>query len=275
VKKTASALILTGYGLNCDYETDYALKKVGAVTRKAHINELVKGNLSLHEFQILVFIGGFAWADDHGAGVVLATRLRNNIGIDLDKFIDDGKLMISICNGFQTMVNLGILPGFDGNYSNRLSALIDNDCGNFTDQWITLQVNDKSPCIFTRGIDTIDLPVRHAEGKFFAEEPVLTRLEQQNQVVMKYSKPDGNPAHGQTPYNPNGSLMDIAGICDPTGRIFGLMPHPEAFNHLTNHPQWVRKKDLMHRQNNHQIEMEGDGLRIFENAVRFIENESL
>jgi phosphoribosylformylglycinamidine synthase I len=271
--KTVSALVLTGYGLNCDYETDYALKKTGAQSRRVHINQLIHGSVSLSEFQILVFIGGFSWADDHGAGVVLATRIKNNIGNDLRRFFEDGKLIIGICNGFQTIVNLGILPGLNGNYDNRQVALITNHCGNFRNQWVTLGISPDSPCVFTRNMTAIDLPVRHAEGKFFADNQTLQDLEQNHLIVARYANEDGKPANGAFPLNPNGSLKDIAGICDPTGRIFGLMPHPEAYNNCTNHPGWFRDRELLQRQRKLPAGTGGDGLRMFDNAVRYIREE--
>jgi phosphoribosylformylglycinamidine synthase subunit PurQ / glutaminase len=271
---TAKALILTGYGLNCDYETEYALKKAGAEPRRVHINELIEGERSGHgilsQFHILVFGGGFSWADDHGAGVILASKLKFNIGDRIYKFIEDGKLVIGICNGFQSLVNLGLLPGFDQDYKARRVALTANSSGNFIDCWINLKINDKSPCVFTKGIFTLELPVRHGEGNFYATGPDIDRLFINNQVVMQYADEDGKAAEGKWPLNPNGSLRDIAGICDPTGRIFGLMPHPEAFNDVTNHPDWTRKKAMLFREGKGFESYEGDGVKIFRNGVDYI-----
>ncbi|MBN1627137.1 MAG: phosphoribosylformylglycinamidine synthase subunit PurQ [Deltaproteobacteria bacterium] len=274
----ARALVLTGYGLNCDYETDFALKTAGAESRRMHINELIDAEQSspgslLSEFHILVFGGGFSWADDHGAGVVLASKLKFNIGDQIYKFIGDGKLVIGICNGFQSLVNLGLLPGFDNNYGARRVALTANSSGNFIDSWVTLKINIKSPCVFTRDISGIDLPVRHGEGNFFACDADIERLFKNNQVVMQYAGGDGEPADGRWPLNPNGSLRDIAGICDPTGRIFGLMPHPEAFHDITNHPDWTRRKESLAREGKGFETNEGDGIKIFRNAVDFIKQE--
>ncbi len=240
------SLVLTGYGLNCDYETDFCLNLAGARSERIHINELIKGHeirkvTRLENYHILAFDGGFSWGDDHGAGVVLAARLRYNIGDQLEQFIKDGKLIIGICNGFQALVNLGFLPAFDGNYNSRKVALTFNDIGNFRDMWVKLKNNVNSKCVFTTGISTLDLPVRHGEGKFYTTKDVLKRLNQNNQIVSQYSKTATDLANGEYPFNPNGSLMDIAGICDETGRIFGLMPHPEAFNHFTNHPDWPNR----------------------------------
>lgn len=269
------ALVLTGYGLNCDYETDYALKLAGAKSHRVHINELIAAqgsnpDLDLSAFHILVFGGGFAWADDHGAGVVLASKLKFNIGGQIEQFIQDGKLVIGICNGFQSLVNLGLVPGFDGNYQERRAALTYNDSGNFIDTWVSLKINPESSCIFTKGISHIELPVRHGEGKFYASAKDIDRLFENHQVVAQYAAEDGNPAEGRWPENPNGSIKDIAGICDPTGRIFGLMPHPEAFNHFTNHPNWTRHKEALAREGKSIENQEGDGIHIFRNAVEYI-----
>jgi len=268
------AIILTGYGLNCDYETDFALRKVGAETDLVHINELIgaKGSdseISLSDYHILVFGGGFAWADDHGAGVLLATKMKYNLGDEIEKFIDDGKLVLGICNGFQSLVNFGLLPAFNENYQERRVALTCNDSGNFIDTWVNLKINGEAPCVFTKGISSLELPVRHGEGKFYASEDDIQRLIENNQITAFYADEKGNPAHGHWPRNPNGSLYDIAGICDPTGRIFGLMPHPEAFHHFTNHPDWTRKKDEAIRKGEKIESEDGDGLLIFKNAVEY------
>lgn len=267
--KNINALILTGYGLNCDHETAYAFELAGAVSRRVHINRLIDGSIRLEDFQILVFVGGFSWGDDHGAGVIQAVRFKTNLGDSLLKFIENGNLVLGICNGFQTLVNLGLLPGFDLDYQTRSVALTVNDCGNFRDDWVRLKINPASPCVFTRGIETMELPIRHGEGKFYAEPSILDRLVFHNQVVVHYALPNGEPACQTYPYNPNGSLSDIAGICDPTGRVFGLMPHPEAFNHWTNHPEWTRMKEKMKRQNTEPALTDETGIRLFRNAVMF------
>ena len=264
------ALVLTGYGLNCDHETAYALKLSGADARRVHINALIDGTVSLTDFQIMVFGGGFSWGDDHGAGVVQAVRMKTNLGEKILEFIDARNLVLGICNGFQTLVNLGLLPGFDRNYTQRSVALTFNDCGNFRDQWVTLKIASISPCIFTAGLDTLELPVRHGEGKFYADESAIRRLIDENQVVARYALPDGRSADMGFPFNPNGSVYDIAGICDPSGRIFGLMPHPEAFNHWTNHPDWTRIKETLKRGDDMGENNATVGLRIFQNAVEYI-----
>lgn len=276
--RSVRALVLTGYGLNCDYETDHALKLAGAESNRIHVNELIQnGNREseslLENYHILVVGGGFSWADDHGAGVILSSKMKFNLGEQIEQFIHHGKLIIGICNGFQALVNFGLFPGYNGNYQERTFAITHNDSGNFIDTWVRLKVNARSPSIFTKGIDYIDLPVRHGEGKFYAPEKEIRLLIENNQVVMQYANEHGDVADGRWPMNPNGSLMDIAGICDPTGRVFGLMPHPEAFNHVTNHPDWTRNRETFHRQGKRFENHEGDGVKIFRNAVEYIRGQ--
>ena len=253
--KKVKAIVLTGYGLNCDYETEYAFRLAGAESFRIHINELINNKNILLNSHIIAFIGGFSWADDHGAGVILASKVRNHLFKELHRFIDDGKLIIGICNGFQALVNLGLLPGIDDNLWERRVALTYNNSGNFIDKWVRLKINQSSPSVFTRGISYIELPIRHGEGKFFASDEIINEIMRNNQVVLQYME------------NPNGSIGDIAGICDSTGRILGLMPHPEAFNHVTNHPDWTRKGDVLIDK--------GEGIRILENAVTYIEENIL
>ncbi len=268
------ALVLTGYGLNCDYETAYALQLAGAKTSRVHINSLTGGEVQLKDFQILVFGGGFSWGDDHGAGVIQALRMKTRIGDRIFEFIEHGNLVLGICNGFQTLVNMGLLPAFNitGNtelYKNRSVALTYNDCGKFRDDWVHLKVNSASPSIFTKGFDKLEFPVRHGEGKFYAHESVIKKLIDNNQVVLRYALPNGEPAKGRFPFNPNGSINDIAGISDPSGRIFGLMPHPEAFNHWTNHPDWTRTKEKLKRQGKKPDTGPTTGIQLFQNAVNY------
>ena len=266
-------MVLTGYGLNCDNETDFSLQLAGADSRRMHINQLISDTKSdaskaLKDYQILVFGGGFSWADDHGAGVLMASKMKRHLGEQLKAFVDAGNLILGICNGFQALVNLGLLPGFDGRYEDRLVALTHNDSGNFIDTWVNLKVNP-SPNVFTKGLAGAEFPVRHGEGKFYATDDTIERLFQNNQVVLQYADNDGNPANGSWPKNPNGSLFDVAGICDPTGRVFGLMPHPEAFNHFTNHPDWTRRKLALDRRGESIEAEEGGGIAVFRNAVNY------
>jgi phosphoribosylformylglycinamidine synthase len=277
--KKVRALVLTGYGLNCDYETHFSLTIAGAESKRVHINELI-GRQSkslgdpLEPYHIMVFGGGFSWGDDHGAGVLMAAKIRHHLGDQIRRFIDDGKLILGICNGFQALVNLGLVPALDLRYGERQAALTYNDSGNFIDTWVHLRINEASPCVFTKGLSRIELPVRHGEGKFYTRPEQLRRLFETNQVVLTYTRRDGTPAGGSWPSNPNGSLGDVAGICDPTGRIFGLMPHPEAYNHFTNHPDWTTRKLILGREGKIYPE-EGEGISIFRNAVAYASNSLL
>ncbi|MCP3901867.1 MAG: phosphoribosylformylglycinamidine synthase subunit PurQ [Desulfobacteraceae bacterium] len=268
------ALVLTGFGLNCDVETAFALELAGAEPHRVHINSLINGKIDLDDFQILALGGGFSWGDDHGAGVIQALKFSNHIGDKLLSFIEKDRLIIGICNGFQTLVNLGLLPGFDNDYTDRSVSITWNDCGNFRDQWVHLSFNEKSPCVFTKDIDMADYPVRHGEGKFIADQAIIDKLVLNNQVVLQYSSKEGDLANNRFPLNPNGSMADIAGICDPTGRIFGLMPHPEAYNHFTNHPDWTREKSIRKRAAKKESkdfdQHLTQGIKIFKNAVDYL-----
>ncbi len=263
-------LVLTGYGLNCDHETAYAFELAGSRASRVHINALIDGSVSLDGFQIMVFGGGFSWGDDHGAGVIQAVRMKTHLGEQIISFIEKGNLVIGICNGFQTLVNLGLLPGLDNDYRRRSVALTVNDCGNFRNDWVTLRANPASNCVFTRNMDILELPVRHGEGKFFSDDATLKRLAENNQIALCYAAADGGPADGRFPENPNGSLLDIAGICDPTGRVFGLMPHPEAYNHFTNHPQWTRQKEVLKRTGKPLADKLTPGVQLLKNGVDYL-----
>lgn len=266
------ALVLTGFGLNCDIETAHAFETAGANAHRVHINSLISGKVALDDFHILAFGGGFSWGDDHGAGVIQALKLKNHIGEKILSFVNQGKLVIGICNGFQTLVNLGLLPGIDKDYQTRSVALTWNDCGNFRDQWVNLSINPDSPCVFTKGLISekfIELPIRHAQGKFVAEKSVVERLIANNQVVLRYADE-----------NPNGSVYEIAGICDSSGHIFGLMPHPEAYNHYTNHPDWTRKAEQIKRNANKAGKEDKlsnidvtQGMKIFINGVNYMASQ--
>ncbi|PJB76204.1 MAG: phosphoribosylformylglycinamidine synthase [Armatimonadetes bacterium CG_4_9_14_3_um_filter_66_14] len=258
------ALVITGYGLNCEAETSYGLRLAGARPEQVHLSELLTGNRSLDEFHLLAFIGGFSFGDHLAAGTAFANRVRRRLGDSLQRFVKDGKLVIAICNGFQTVVKLGLLPGLGGDYQTRLVTLTNNDCGTFQDRWVRLRFNPASPCVFTQGLAPMDLPIRHGEGKFVAlNDEVLDAVRSQHLVAAQYVAPDTGEPTQEYPHNPNGSADAIAGICDPTGRIFGLMPHPEAYLSPLNHPHWGRQKLAG------CLPEKGAGTALFENAVRF------
>ena len=257
------ALVITGFGLNCEKETTAAFEYVGAGVSMVHLNDLIAGKRSLKEFQILAFIGGFSFGDHLGAGTVFANRVHFRLQDELKEFIAAGKLIIGICNGFQTISRLGIVPALNGNYFVQQAALAHNDSGVFRDDWCVLRANQSSPCVFTKGIDLIRLPLRHGEGKFVADAATLKQIEAKNLVAFRYANADGSLAT-EFPANPNGSLNSIAGICDETGRVFGLMPHPEAFLSPYNSPTWTAD------QLKGELPKEGDGVAIFRNAVEYL-----
>jgi len=269
MKAKPTVFVLTGFGLNCDRETAHAVELAGGEAKRVHINDLVTGAERLSSSKMMVFVGGFSWGDDHGAGVLQAARMKSRVNDQLAEFVAGGGLVLGICNGFQCLVNLGLLPGLDGDYAARRVALINNDCGNFRDDWVNLSVNPKSPCVFTKGLSRLEMPVRHGEGKFYAEDAVMKRILAENLAAVFYCDENGNPANGRFPQNPNGSLNDIAGICDPTGRIFGLMPHPEAYFTPAQHPLFTRRRERASRTG-----LAGEhpplGTVIFENAMKSV-----
>jgi len=246
-------LILRAPGTNCDVETAVAFEQAGSEVELAHINELLRREKFLSDYQIMVIPGGFTYGDDISAGKILANELRLKLGETIQRFVDDGRLILGICNGFQVLVKAGILPGLKGKNSQTLT-LAGNDSGRFECRWVYLRVNETSPCIFTQGISAMYLPVAHGEGKVVAEPGIVEDLN----TVLYYADETGNIQAGY-PCNPNGSAGNIAGICDTSGRIFALMPHPERFIRWTQHPRWTR--ELLRNC--------GDGLQIFLNAVKW------
>lgn len=269
------SLVLTGYGINSEVETAYANTLAGAEARIAHINDVIDGLVHIEDYHLINFPGGFSYGDDLGSGKAFANKVlyaKTPTGLMIDhiqKFIDDGKLIIGICNGFQILVKMGLLPAFDKDVSRQTATVFYNDRG-FRDQWVRLKVNQKSQCVFTKGLDCIDMPVRHGEGKFIPGSPeMLSRLWKNGHVALQYADADYQPTQ-LFPDNPNGSIDAIAGICDETGRIFGLMPHPEAFNHITNHPQYTRLREAASRKGT-PLKEEGDGIKVWRNAVEYIE----
>ena len=246
-------LIIRAPGTNCDAETTFAFQQAGAVVDSVHVNQLIRHEQHLSDYQILVIPGGFTYGDDISAGKVLANELRLKLGEDILKFIEDGGLILGICNGFQVLVKAGILPEL-ANGGLPLLTVAANDSGKFECRWVYLRVNKESPCIFTKGIDSLYLPVAHGEGKVVADPEVLPELN----VVVYYADEQGDNKAGY-PYNPNGSVGNIAGICDSSGRIFAIMPHPERHIRGTQHPQWTR----------HGAKEYGEGFQVFLNAVKW------
>jgi phosphoribosylformylglycinamidine synthase I len=245
-------LILRAPGTNCDGETTFAFERAGAVVDSSHVNQLVRRERLIADYQILVFPGGFTYGDDISAGKILANELKLKLGGDIRKFVEGGGLILGICNGFQVLVKAGILPPSEDGQQLTLAG---NDSNRFECRWVHLKINQQSPCIFTKGIEAMYLPIAHGEGKIMAEKQTLEKLN----VVARYADAQGDIKAGY-PCNPNGSADGIAGICDSTGRIFALMPHPERFIRWSQHPRWTREKPRQH----------GDGLAIFLNAVDWV-----
>ncbi len=362
MSKIVKSIVITGNGTNCEVEMAHACRLAGAdVVDIVHISELLAGEKRLDDYDFLNLPGGFLDGDDLGAAKAGANRIRHaaiagteeKLYDQMTRFIRDGKLILGVCNGFQLLVKLGLLPGCDGDYQTQTATLTYNDSGRFEDRWVHLTVNPASPCIFTRGLSHLYLPVRHGEGKFIPQdEAIRARLHREGHVALQYCNQTGGQVfkisvfpsvdiHGQTkkggttattpaatfsagidsptgsastfgteaihaptftgstafgaasgsfqtsrvaatsaapaapeapeapgasrptmsyPDNPNGSVDAIAGICNATGRIFGLMPHPEAFLHRVNHPRWTRE----------DLPDAGQGLALFQNAVAFL-----
>lgn len=263
-----NSLVVTGHGINCEIETRRALEIVGFDRIDiAHLNFIVGGEVDPARYNLIVFPGGFLDGDDLGAAQACANRIRHskvdgrNLIDSLLELVARGGLILGICNGFQLLAKLGLVPAFELAYLERDISLTANESGRFENRWVNLAVDKSSPCVFTRDLENLYLPVRHGEGKIVGrEQGVIDRLVFSRQAVIYYTKPGVSVPTLEYPFNPNGSANGIAGVCDPTGRIFGLMPHPEAYLDRTNHPRWTREV----------LPDEGIGLRIFRNAERFL-----
>lgn len=266
-------LVLRAPGTNCDEETAYAFGLAGARADRVHVNRLLDGSLRLADYQILCLPGGFSYGDDIAAGRILGTQLRHHLAGALAEFKAAGKLILGICNGFQILMRSGLLLDDEPPHGPP-ATLTWNDSRHFEARWVTLRC-EPSKAIFFAGLDTLELPVAHAEGRFVVREPsVLKRLEQEGRIVLRYQVGENATQEAATstasnaaepgprvpyPANPNGSHGDVAGICDATGRVCGLMPHPERFVDELQHPRWRRRRG----------ERQGAGLAVFKNAVRY------
>ncbi|VAX35952.1 Phosphoribosylformylglycinamidine synthase, glutamine amidotransferase subunit [hydrothermal vent metagenome] len=263
--KKVRVIVLRTAGTNCDQETAFVFRYFGAQADLIHINKLLDDSLKLSDYHILAIPGGFTYGDDIESGRILANELRLKLGKEIKKFIKAKKLVIGICNGFQILVKTGILPGGQSSDVDKQTInLVSNDSGKFEDRWCYLKVSGKS--VWTEGLnDIVYYPVAHAEGKFVVQSKgVVAQLEKKGQIAFRYCSAHGNkPVY---PENPNGSAGDITGITDSTGRILGLMPHPERHFFFIHHPTWTRfeKKAML-----------GEGAKIFENGVRYVRQSLL
>jgi len=254
----ANVVVISGFGINSEVETAYSVKKVGGNVDIKHLNEFIEAPALLQTYNFIIFPGGFSYSDHLGAAKVFSNKVVYKLKDQLTDFINDGKLIMGICNGFQALVKIGILPHSD--FQQRV-ALTFNDSGKFEDRWVRVRINKKSHSIFTRNIDYLEMPVRHGEGKFVPKnQEVLLNLLNNDLVAMQYVDNFGKLAG--YPFNPNGSIQNIAAISNQNGNIFGIMPHPESYNHYTNHPLWTRG-----------LSKRAEGLKIFKNAVDYLKNE--
>jgi phosphoribosylformylglycinamidine synthase len=273
--KEVRSIVVSGYGTNCEMEMAYACLLGGSeVVDIVHINELINGEKRLDDYHFLNLPGGFLDGDDLGAAKAGANRIQyakisgksERLYDQLLRFIQAGKLILGVCNGFQLMVKLGLIPNLDSNDAHQEVTLTFNDSGRFEDRWVYLRINQDSPCLFTKGMKGVYLPVRHGEGKFIPkDEAVQGELKKRGLVALQYSNEAFYEPVMEYPLNPNGSIDAVAGICDRTGRLLGMMPHPEAYLHRTNHPRWTRE----------ELPEEGMGVLFFRNAVGYIRNHLL
>jgi phosphoribosylformylglycinamidine (FGAM) synthase-like amidotransferase family enzyme len=260
-------LVLTGYGLNCEAETAAGFRWLGAQVDLRHVADVLDGGDEvLRPYGLIAFIGGFSFGDHVGSGRVLANRLRHRLGDRLRRFVADGGLCLGICNGFQTLIKIGLLPGGDGGDGplRQAVSLVDNDRLGYWDAWVRLAIDPASPCVFTRGLAdaVVEFPSRHGEGKLvFGDAAQRAVLEDRHLVPVRYADVTGAPTEAW-PDNPDGSPGGAAGLCDASGRVFGLMPHPEAYLYPENHPRWISQRAAG------TLPAVGLGLHLLANGVR-------
>jgi len=256
-------LILRAAGINCDEEMAYAWQQAGARPDRVHINRLIEQPGRLSDYAAVVFPGGFSYGDDIAAGTILANQVRHHLADGIRRLVEDGRLALGVCNGFQVLVKSGLLGDADGN--GRVGAaevtIAGNDNGRFEDRWVRLRATTDR-CVWLEPDEILEMPVAHGEGKVVGAAPeTITELDHRGCLAVKYVGPDGRPGAG-FPANPNGSQRDAAGLCDATGRIFGLMPHPERFVAPTQHPLHTRRPDAP-----------ADGARLFRRAVDYFRQQ--
>ncbi len=266
----AKALILSGYGLNSEEETLHAFKYCGLEGDIVHINDVIDSPKMLEDYNILAIPGGFSYGDDTGSGNAFAQKMRLALMPQLLEFIARDTLTIGICNGCQILVNLGLVPAL-GNYGERDIAVTYNASARYQCRWIDLKIQSNSPWL--RGIDTIHIPVAHGEGRFMMEDKTLKALQKNGQIAARYIKEDGSSAQEEFPYNPNGSVDDIAAMTDKTGKILAIMPHPERGMFTWQRDDFAELKDRAQRTGT-KLPEETDGLKIFQNAAEYFESNA-
>jgi len=259
------AIIMSGFGINSEMETQEVLARAGMTSDIVHINDLIAGRNRLSDYRLLVFPGGFSYGDDTGAGNAYANRVRNNVWDDLREFLDGDNLVLGICNGFQILANLGLVPAFDRQYIRNI-ALMPNRNGRLECRFVTLK--PEADNLWTRGIERIYCPVAHGEGNFSCSKETLQRLKRQKMIAFTYCHEDLRPAEGEYPFNPNGSTGDIAGITSADGRVLGLMPHPERAMEFVNLYDWPLRRERMRRQGQ-TPPVESLNMQFFRNIVEY------
>lgn len=263
---TAKALIIAGYGLNCEEESAYAFDYVGFNADIMHINDLIENPKVLDNYQALCLPGGFSYGDDTGSGNAFAQKMRLTVGDSLNNFVMRDTLTIGICNGCQIGMNLGLAPAINNAYGTRQVAVTHNASARYQCRWIDMKVQENnSPWL--SDIETLHVPVAHGEGRFMMDEDTLNTLQANNQIALKYTK-NGAPANGEFPYNPNGSTDDIAAITDESGRVLLMMPHPERGMFTWQRDDYATLKDRANREGKTLTDC-ADGLQIFENAANY------
>lgn len=256
-------LIMSGYGINCERESAHAFELAGAQADIVHINDLISRQKLINDYDIIMFPGGFSYGDDTGSGNAFANKLKNTLWDDLLTFIQDKKLILGVCNGFQIMSRLGLFGGL----GKPTVALEANDSNRYECRWVHLRPTN---CVFTRGVTQMHVPVAHGEGKFVCSDDVYGELEKNNQIVFRYVREDGSDAQ-EYPANPNGSLSGVAGICDKSGRMLGMMPHPERAIYSVSEPDYRLKKELAKRKGVTLPSLMENNLLLFKNAVQYCE----
>ncbi|MEI7433599.1 MAG: phosphoribosylformylglycinamidine synthase subunit PurQ [Methanomicrobiales archaeon] len=259
------ALIMSGFGINSEMETQEVLLRAGMASDIVHINDLIDGRTTLGQYRLLVFPGGFSYGDDTGAGNAFANRVRNNLWKDVEEFLDGDNLVLGICNGFQILANLGLVPAFDHHLARDI-ALMPNRKGVLECRFVSLKPVTEN--LWTKGIERIYCPVAHGEGNFSCSPDTLRRLKEQNMIAFTYCREDLSPANGEYPYNPNGSIEDIAGITSADDKVLGLMPHPERAMEFVNLYDWPLRKEQMKR-NGLVIPDESLNMQLFRNIVDY------
>jgi len=265
--------ILYGNGLNSEVESFHAVQLAGGNPEYVHMNYLDWGKQKLRDYDFFFMTGGFSFGDDHGAGVVEGVVMSEGLGNDIYEFVDDGKAILGICNGFQTLVNMGLLPGGLNKQTKlvykREVALTPNRCGTFRDQWVNLKVDAGVVSPFMRNIDVMEMPMRNGEGRFYADQRVIDRLERNKQIVVRYATPEWEIAkEDDLRWNPTGSMGSIAGICNPLGNVLGMMPHPECGIYPFNHPEHQKRK-LELRRSGHGVPEFLNNMKLFRNIVAY------